>query len=172
MQEEDLLKDFALLFRRNDLKALGRIRNLRQAKIIRQGDKLWLLVRANKSIQMILNSVPAWKRYEVRDELLYSPGENVPEENMPEAMELPLADFLEVQLPEIRMLASNFEKVKLQIIPSIEQKSSKAILCELKEFENFCSHTLAIRYVGLQYIVNGSDRFVPDDFHASIENSL
>lgn len=145
-------EQFLLVVKKENLTSIGELRLFPDVEICEHGGGFWIKGEYQKSLKLLLSSIPAEQRFWItNDERLIPFGKKVPVMKLPISRWRPLKAFMEVELPACAPPAEFNQAIELQLKPSNTINKANALLCKIRSFSTFIETTSIIRLEPLSY---------------------
>ena len=154
-------EQFLLTIKEENLSSIGELRLYPNVEICQHEGSFWIKGDYQKSLKLLLSSIPAEQRLWVtEDERLIPFGKKVPVMKLPIARWRPLKTFMEVELPACAAPGEFDQPIELRLKPSNTMNKANGLLCNIQSLSRFIENASVIRLEPLSYAIKQDDALV------------
>jgi hypothetical protein len=141
---------------KKDKDALGAVRCMDDLKVATDENNIWLRgLYNNAAVDKSIQQLPTQHSYYLdENNLLFSPGGLTPVATLPVLQWLPVAAFINIEIPVAALPGHLDQPAIISIISSAKNKKGAALLTTLQQWKAYASNAPAIRLAPLQFAVS------------------
>lgn len=142
-----------------DAPQLAALRKVPRVEVCTIGDSVWCRGDAwNDAVERQLLALPGAYRYEiVADEQITPAGQLVPTARLPDGAWIPLANWLELELPPartaVRPRSIDLEPVQLRLVRSACERAASCLLTTMPQLQSYAETAAAIRLAQWSFVL-------------------
>ncbi len=141
---------------KKDKDALGAVRCMDDLKVATDENNIWLRgLYDNAAVDKSIQLLPTQHSYYLdENNLLFSPGGLTPVATLPLLEWLPVAAFINIEIPVAALPGQLDQLATISIVPSAKNKKGDALLTTLEQWKLYATKAPAIRLTPLQFAVS------------------
>jgi len=139
---------------------LAPLRFLEDAEALIAADQIWLHgSELSEADELRLRQVSGALRFHVNEQgELFPPDSLLPCGQLPTGSWQKLRDFLQPQLPPLRIVASTWPQLTLTLVRDTQQREVSALLTNIRDWEEYALSAPQVRLAPLRFAMNGEGR--------------
>ncbi len=153
------MKEIVLVVLEKDKDALGDVRCFPGLRVAVAGDRIWIRgIPASENIDLKIRQLPAVITYFLdHDDRLFPCDRVTPTEKLPQAIWIPLQEFITVHLPVSNMPGEINQKAYARLATSGNLQTGNALLTTLTQWKKFAETAAEIRLEKIRFAVSEND---------------